>query len=192
MGKPAAWLCIIGGMLWGLKPVADVMVHGRRFNQGYVPSNPADYLYFLCPLLCIGALAFLHARFRKGVRMPAFLLLVSLLLTSAFQFSEVYFFGSGIPFGLLFQFTGTVIMAAGAAWLLARLRKREKTGWLAWPVFSLFLVNALLVVFAFASEAMPASVLSPVMAGLIIAVGFLWAAVGLSVLRMGANPGRIS
>jgi len=39
MKKLYAVLCVIGGLLWGLKPGYDWLVNGREINTGYTPSD---------------------------------------------------------------------------------------------------------------------------------------------------------
>lgn len=59
MKKMLAWLCLIGGLLWGAKPVYDWVVLGRKINTGYKVFDWTDYIKFAFPLLCLGGILIL-------------------------------------------------------------------------------------------------------------------------------------
>lgn len=184
MNKRLAGLCIIGGILWGVKPIYDALVNGREMNTGYTPTDPTDYIKFIFPLLCLGALRIIYNAYKKNVRNSVLILSVAVILTGLFHFFEIYFYDSSLPFGFIFLFFGLLGMIAGSLYLFIQLRKvKGTTNLLALAVFVLFLDNFLLVVLAFLMELLPVTISDPIMATLMISVGFIWALIGVGLLK---------
>lgn len=184
MNKRLAWLCIIGGILWGVKPIYDALVNGREMNTGYTPTDPTDYIKFIFPLLCLGALRIIYNAYKKNVRNSVLILSVAVILTGLFHFFEIYFYDSSLPFGFIFLFFGLLGMIVGSLYLFIQLRKvKGTTNLLALAVFVLFLDNFLLVVLAFLMELLPVTISDPIMATLMISVGFIWALIGVALLK---------
>lgn len=179
MKTGAAWLCVIGGMLWGLKPVYDWLVLGRKVNTGYMASDFTDWIKFLFPLLCLGGLYVLYALYKEKVRKSTIILAAALFLNGLFHFFEIYFTGSGIPFGLLFMFSGTLLLLVGAGFLVIQLHgSKDIPRSLARLAETLFAVTLLFCLLPFVSESLPEALLTPVMVALMLLVGFIWAAMG--------------
>lgn len=185
MKKTLGWFCIIGGFLWGVKPIYDSIFNGRRMNQGYIPSDPSDYISFIFPLLCIGGLLVVYSRYKKEVRNSVIILITAVILSGLFHFSEIYFYGSALPFGFIFMFTGILCMIIGSIYLFFQLKKvRGKTSLLSWTAIVLFLDNFLLIVLAFLTEVLPEQITNPIMAILMVSVGFIWSVFGLAALML--------
>lgn len=185
MSKMLGWLCVIGGLLWGVKPIYDAIVNGRKVNTGYIPSDPTDYISFIFPLLCLGGLLVVHTRYKKEVRSSISILVAAVILSGLFHFSEIYFYGSGLPFGFIFLFTGTTCMIIGSIYLFFQLRKMKgKSSFLSWTAFVLFLDNLLLVILAFLTELLPEEITNPIMVILLVSIGFIWAAFGWATLKL--------
>lgn len=183
--KLFVWLCVIGGVLWGIKPIYDGLVIGRKMNTGYIPSDPTDYIKFIFPFLCLGALFIIGTYYKKVVRSSVIVLTLGVILSGLFHFSEIYLYGSNLPFGLLFLFSGTILLLMGALMMYIQLRKiKSRNRLLSLSVFILFLDNLLLVVLAFLSEAIEQKVLEPFMFTQMIVVGWIWAVIGLSLLKL--------
>lgn len=185
MQKVLGWFCVIGGLLWGIKPLYDALVNGRRLNQGYIPSDPTDYISFIFPLLCISGLLAIYSLYKKEVRSSVIILITSIILSALFNFSEIYLYGSELPFGLLFLFTGTICMIIGSFYLYLQFKKARVTkNLLSWTSIVLFIDNILLVVLAFLSGVLPKDINDPLMAFLLVSVGFIWAIFGIATLRL--------
>lgn len=186
MNKRLGWLCVIGGLLWGVKPIYDVLFNGRKMNEGYTPSDPTDYIAFLFPLLCIGGLMAVYSHYKKEVRNSVICLYAAVLLSALFHFFEIYFYDSELPFGFIFLFTGIFCMLIGSLYLFFQLRKIKPAACLLmWTAFLLFLDNLLLVVTAFLTEVLPEKITNPTSAALFILIGFIWAVFGLAVVKAG-------
>lgn len=185
MKKILGLFCVIGGFLWGLKPIYDAIFNGRRMNQGYIPSDLTDYISFIFPFLCIGGLMVVYSHYKKEVRNSVMILIAAVILSGLFHFSEVYFYGSDIPFGFIFMFTGTICMIIGSIYLFFQLKKvRGITSFLSWTAIALFLDNFLLIVLAFLTEVLPEQITNPIMAILMVSVGFIWSVLGLDALML--------
>lgn len=175
----AAWSCVVGGMLWGLKPLYDWLVLGRRANTGYIASDFTDWIKFLFPFFCLGGLYVLFALYKGKVRKSVVILAAALVFNGLFHFFEIYFTGSGIPFGLLFLFSGTLLLLAGAGSLMIQLRgSQEIPRALARSAEALFTVTLLFCLLPFLSGSLPERILTPVMVLLMLLTGFIWAAMG--------------
>ncbi|KAA9022039.1 hypothetical protein [Niallia endozanthoxylica] len=179
------WLCVISGLLWGVKPIYDVLFNGRRVNQGYTPSGPTDYIFFLFPLLCIGGLVVIYSLYKREVRNSVVILSAAVILSALFHFFEIYFYGFNLPFGFIFLFTGTICMMIGSIYLFRQLRTIILTAnVLSWTAIALFLDNLLLIVLTFLTEALPEKITNPILAILMVSIGFIWAMFGLAVLKL--------
>jgi hypothetical protein len=190
--KTMAWVCVIGGLLWGLKPIYDAQVNGRKLNTGYIPSDPTDYIKFIFPLLCLGGLMKIYFVYKRNVRNSVMILLVAVILSGLFHFTEIYFYDSGLPFGFIFLFFSTISMIIGAMYLVLQLRrmKDSTTSLLVWCIFFLFLDNFLLVVLAFFTELLPVEMTNPIMAVLMVSIGFIWALIGMALLKV-EDPNKV-
>lgn len=185
MNKILGWLCVIGGFFWGVKPIYDALVNGRRMNQGYIPSDPTDYFSFIFPLFCIGGLMVVYSLYKKEVRNSVIILITAVTLSVLFHFFEIYFYDSELPFGFIFLFTGTIFMIIGSIYLFFQLRKISgKTNLLSWTAIALFLDNCLLVVLAFLTKVLPEDITNPIMVILMVSVGPIWAIFGLATLKL--------
>lgn len=186
MNKRMAWLCLIGGILWGVKPIYDALVNGREINTGYIPVDPTDYIKFIFPFLCLSGLLVIYSRYKKKVRNSVIVLFIAVVFNGLFHFFEIYFYDSDLPFGFIFLFFGMFAMIAGSLYLFIQLRKiKGMSGFLTLPVFILFLSNFLLVVLAFLMELLPVTIPDLIMATLMISVGFIWAWIGMALLKVG-------
>ena len=180
-----AWLSTVGGILWGIKPIYDVLYNGRTMNTGYAPADPTDYISFIFPLFCIGSLIVIHSLYQKKVRNSVILLMASVILSGSFHFFEIYYYGSHMLFGFIFLFIGTVCMIIGSAYLFFQLKKVKGTRrLLLWSAAVLFLDNFLLIVTAFLSGVLPIELTNPIAAVLMVSVGFIWATFGLASLQL--------
>ncbi|MGI2328405.1 hypothetical protein [Planococcus sp. YIM B11945] len=185
MKTVAAWFCIVGGLLWGLKPLYDWLVLERTINRGYVASDMTDYIKFVFPLLCFGGLAVLYSLYKNTARKSVIILAAALLFNSLFHFFEIYSPGSGIPFGLLFMFSGTVFLLMGALVLVVELKRTKgvprQLGRLA---ETLFAATLLFCIFPFVSGIFTDAAATPILVALMLAVGFIWSAIGFSLLKI--------
>lgn len=180
-----AWLSIIGGFLWSVKPIYDALYNGRTMNTAYTPSDPTDYLSFIFPLFCLGGLMVVYSAHQGKIRNSVRILIAAVILSGCFHFSEIYFYGSDVPFGFIFLFTSTICMIIGSIYLFLQLKKVDGTRrLLPWTALALFLDNFLLIVTAFLTGVLPAEITNPIAAILLISVGFIWAAFGLAALRL--------
>lgn len=176
---------MIGGVLWGLKPLYDWLVLGRRVNTGYMASDFTDYIKFLFPLLCLGGLYVLYSLYKEKVRKSAFILAAALLFNGLFHFFEIYFTDSEIPFGLVFMFSGTVLLLIGAGFLVIQLHgSKDIPRSLARVAEILFAVTVLFCLLPFVSGSLPEALLTPVMVALMLLVGFIWAAMGAVLVNI--------
>jgi len=183
--KLSAWLCIVGGLLWGLKPVYDWLILDRRINTGYSASDFTDYIKFIFPLLCLGGVFVLFSLYKKRVRNAAIILVVAILLNSLFHFFEIYFTDSSIPFGLLFMFSGVIFLLIGGIFLAIQLKgDKHIPRSLRWCAEALFVTNLLFLIFPFVSGMVPDVILTPIMVGLMVLVGFTWAAIGTALVKL--------
>ena len=184
MRKLSAWLCIMGGLLWGLKPVYDWLILGRRINTGYNPSDITDYIKFIFPLLCLGGVFVLFSIYKKRVRNAAIILVVAILLNSLFHFFEIYYTDSSIPFGLLFMFSGIIFLLIGGIVLAFQLKGDKSTSRPLLFCAEALIVNTLLIlILPFVSGSLPDVILTPIMVGLMMLVGFIWAAIGAVLIH---------
>lgn len=182
MNKILALLCVIGGVLWGVKPIYDMLFNGRRMNTGYTPSDPTDYIKFIFPLLCLAGLVVMKSLYQKQVRNSVIILYVAVILTGLFHFFEIYFHDSDLPFGFIFLFFGTVGLIIGSLTMFIQLRKRASR-FLVWSVFLIFLNNFLIIILSLLTEVLPTEFTDPVLASLMISIGFIWALVGVAILK---------
>ncbi|MFD1739519.1 hypothetical protein ACFSCX_23845 [Bacillus salitolerans] len=179
----ALWLCIIGGLLWGLKPLYDVLVLDRRINTGYLASDVTDYIKFLFPLFCLGGVFVLFSLYKKKVRASISILAVAVLFHGLFHFSEMYFPNSDIPFGLLFMFSGLVLLLIGAAFLVVQLRREKDIPRLLFRLaVVLFSITFLFCLLPFVSGVFTAELLTGLMVGFMLGIGITWSAIGIALL----------
>lgn len=185
MKKILGWLCVIGGVLWGVKPIYDALFNGRRVNKGYIPSDPTDYISFIFPLLCISGIIVVYSLYKKEVRNSVMFLITALILNGLFHFFEIYYYDSELPFGFIFLFTSIICMMIGSIYLFLQLRRvEETTRSLSWTAIILFSDNFLLISLAFLTEFLPEKVTNPILAILSVSVGFIWAIFGLASLNL--------
>jgi len=184
MNRILAWLCVVGGLLWGAKPIYDGLIIGRKLNTGYIPEDPTDYVKFIFPFLCLSGLMIIHSLYKKKVRIAVILLSAAVIFSGLFHFFEIYFYDSGLPFGFVFLFFATIGMAVGSIFLFLPLRKMgSNTSLLTWCTLVLFLDNFLLLILAFMTEILPIEITNPIMVVLMVSVGFIWASIGLALLN---------
>lgn len=184
MRRSTAWLSVIAGILWGIKPIYDSIFNGRQMNTGYTPIDPTDYMTFLLPLCCLGSLFVIYARYKKQARYAVFILAGSLILSSCFHYFEIYASGSDAPFGFIFLFTSMLCMIAGSAYLYLRLRKIQGTRMISRAAAILFLSNLLLIVISSLTEVISDEAATPIMFTLMVSIGWIWAAIGLAALKL--------
>lgn len=154
-------------------------------NTGYIPSDPTDYVSFIFPLLCIGGLITVYSLYKKEVRNSILILTAAVILSASFHFFEIYFYDSGLPFGFIFLFTGTLSMIIGSGYLFFQLRNiRGRIDLICWTAIALFLDNFLLVALALFTEVLPPAITNPIMAILMVSVGLIWSAFGLAVIKL--------
>lgn len=184
MRSLSARLCIVGGLFWGLKPLYDWLLLDRRVNTGYLASDLTDYIKFLFPLLCLGGIFVLSSLYQKKVCLSTIILSISLLFNGLFHFFEVYITESSIPFGLLFMFTGTLFLFIGSISLVVQLKHIKSIPRpLFWLAQALFVITLLFCLFPFVSRSLPISLLTPIMVGLMMLVGLIWASIGGVLLK---------
>jgi hypothetical protein len=185
MKKLAAWSCLVGGLLWGMKPLYDWLVLDRRINTGYTTFNFTDYIKFIFPLLCLGGLFVLLSLYKKKVRNSVIILTLALVLNGLFHFFEIYYVNSGIPFGLLFLFSGILFLLIGAIFLVLQLKGIKSIlrplFWLSW---ALLLNTILFCLLPFVSGGLSEEILTPIMVGLMMLTGFIWAAIGGVLIKI--------
>lgn len=175
----AAWLCVAGGILWGVKPLYDWLVIGRQINMGYLASDWTDYIKFAFPLLCLGGIYVLYALYGKKLRKSLVILALALICNSMFHFFEIYFPDSGIPFGLLFLFSGTVLLLIGALVLMRQLRSTKDIHRSLFRLASaLFVVTLLFCVSPFLGGVLSEQVYTVLLISLMMGIGFVWAGIG--------------
>jgi len=181
--KLLGWSGVVGGLLWGLKPIYDMSIHNRRWGQGYEPTHFLDYIAFLFPLLCIGGLIVIYGFYKKAVRNSIIFLIVAVILNAGFTFSETYFYGSGLPFGLIFMLTGLLSTMIGTIYFVLQLKRASDSNLLlSGGAITLFLVNFLLVAFGFLSDVFPKDLVDFISETLFVSVGFIWSLFGASAL----------
>ncbi|MBY0098205.1 hypothetical protein [Mesobacillus maritimus] len=185
MKKLYAILCVIGGLLWGLKPGYDWLVIGREINTGYTPSHWTDYCKFLFPLLCVGGIMVLFNLYKKSIKASATILTISLILHTLFHFSEIYMLDSNIPFGLLFLFTGLITMVFGSIILCRQLKRIQSVPRsLAYSALLLMISTLLFCLLPFVSMSLDDSSEGPIMVFLMFLGGVSWSAIGVSLLSI--------
>lgn len=119
------------------------------------------------------------------VKNSVMILIAAVILSGCFHFFEIYYYGSDVPFGFIFLFTGTICMIIGSIYLFLQLKKVDgNRSILSWTALALFWDNFLLIVTAFLTEELPAEITNPIVAILLVSVGFIWAAFGLAALRL--------
>lgn len=183
--KLSAWLCFVGGMLWSLKPLYDWLILDRRINTGYVGTDISDYIKFTFPLLCLGGLFVLFSLYKNKVRKSVIILAVALLLNGLFHFFEIYYSGSAIPFGLLFMFSGTIFLLIGAITLVIQLKANEHIPRsLFWLAKALLVSTLLFCIFPFVQGSFSDELLTPIMVVLMMFVGFIWAIIGVVLIKI--------
>lgn len=181
----AAWLCIAGGILWGLKPLYDWLVIGRQMNMGYQASDWSDYIKFAFPFLCLGGVYVLYTLYGKKLQKSLAILALALICNGLFHFFEIYYPDSGIPFGLLFLFSGTVLLVIGALVMVLQLLKNKEIPRSLFRLASaLFGVSLLFCVSPFLTGVFSEQVYTVLLISIMMAIGFVWAAIGGVVLRM--------
>ena len=190
MRVKGAWLCMAGGLLWAAKAAYDWLWLDRQINRGYPASDVTDYIDFLFPLCCIGVLYDISKRYGAAAGKAPAVASTGLALTGAFHFSETYFADEGIPFGILFLFTGLLLMLLGTLRLGVRLGSRAGGHRpLAWCLSSLSAAVCCFCLSPFAAASLTDEGATAITVGLAMAIGLLWTAVGLAFVRSG--PGSI-
>lgn len=186
----AAWFCVAGGILWGLKPLYDWLVIGRQINMGYLASDWTDWIKFTFPLLCLGGIYVLYTLYGKKLRKSLGILALALICNSMFHFFEIYFPDSGIPFGLLFLFSGTVLLVMGSLVLMRELnRNKEIHRSLFRLVSALFILTLLFCVSPFLTAMFSEQVYTVLLISLMMGVGFVWAGIGgVLLMAIGEEP----
>jgi hypothetical protein len=184
MKKLFAWCCVFGGLLWGAKPVYDWLILGREINTGHTVFDWTDYIKFAFPLLCLGGIMILVSLYKKQVKVSAIILFISLILNGLFHFSEIYLTNLSIPFGLLFLLTGTITLLIGATGLVFQLKKITT---IPRRLYNLALVLSVTTLFMcllpFVSHLLNDTIETPIMVGIMMLIGFVWAAIGGVLLR---------
>lgn len=185
----AAWLCVAGGILWGLKPLYDWLVIGRQMNTGYLAGDWTDYVKFAFPFLCLGGVYVLYALYGNKLRKSLVVLALALICNGLFHFFEIYSPDSGIPFGLLFLFSGSVLLVIGALVLMCQLNANKEIRRSLFRLgAALFVVALLFCVSPFLMGMFSEQVYTVLVISLMMAVGFVLAAVGGVLLRVvGSN-----
>lgn len=185
MKRLAAWCCVAGGFLWGIKPLYDWLVLGRMINTGYAPSDATDYLKFLFPLLCLGGIHILQSIYKRKVRRSAIILAAAIIFQSLFHFFEIYALDSAIPFGLLFMFSGTVLLLIGAFLLKRELQTTEAAPRpLVRLAQSLFIITLLFCALPFLCGFLSDAIETPILILLMMGVGLIFSAIGLVLLKV--------
>ena len=180
----AAWFCIAGGFLWGMKPLYDWLVLDRTINTGYLASDVTDYVKFAFPLLCLGGIFVLFLLYRKVVAKSAVILAAAIISNGLFHFFEIYAPNSAVPFGLLFMFSGTALLLIGAFVLVRELKNRpEVPRTLFQSAQALFTATLLFCIFPFVSGLLSDAAATPVLVVLMMAVGWIWAGIGIVLLK---------
>jgi hypothetical protein len=184
LNKFLGWLCLVGGILWGMKPVYDWLILERKINTGYEPSDPTDFIKFIFPLLCMSGLFALLSFYKNKIKIAAVILGISLILNGLFHFYEVYFYGSDIPFGLLFMLTGLLTLLIGATILFLKARKdilipRPLSMWAG----LLALCTLFFCMIPFISAITPDSIETVIMVVDMMLIGFIWAGIGVFVIQ---------
>jgi len=189
MRKMTAWLGLIGGLLWAAKSAYDWLGLGRVINTGYPPSDPTDYVRFLTPLLCTGALYVLARRFR-GLGKAPLVLSIGLLMTAGFHISETYFMDSNIPSGLVFLLAGNLLLLFGTLWLALRIKKEPSIPRpLLVLVIALFLTTCLFCLSPFMSGSVSNDIATAITVSLMILTGMIWAGIGgVLIVTEKSNP----
>jgi len=87
--------------------------------------------------------------------------MASVILSGCFHFFEIYYYGSSMPFGFIFLFTGTMCMIIGSAYMFLQLKIADGTHrLLSWSAFALFCDNMLLIAKALLTGAVPEEIAS--------------------------------
>jgi hypothetical protein len=179
MNKLYAWLCVMGGLLWGAKPVYDWLVLGRVINTGYTAFNWTDNIKFAFPLLCLGGIRILISLYKKQVRGSAIILFISLILNGLFHFSEIYLTNLSIPFGLLFLLTGTFTLLLGSILLVFQLKKERNIPRVLYHLaLGLSITTLSMCLLPFVSPILNDTIETPIMVSIMMLIGFIWAAIG--------------
>ena len=175
----AGWICVAGGILWGLKPLYDWLVIGRQLNTGYLASDWTDYIKFAFPLFCLGGIYVLYVLYGNKLRKALVILAMALIFNGLFHFFEIYYPNSGVPFGLLFLFSGTVLLVIGSLVLMRQLKaNKEIPRSLFRLAFALFVVTLLFCVSPFLMGMFSEQVYTVLLISLMMGVGFVWAGIG--------------
>jgi hypothetical protein len=180
-----SWVCLIGGLLWGAKPVYDWLVLEREINTGYIVFDWTDYIKFAFPLLCLAGVLVLISLYKKHLKGYAIILIISLILNGLFHFAEIYLTNSGLPFGLIFLLTGMITLLIGSTGLAFRLKKEPTLPpILCYLAFSLSFTTLLICLLPFVSNILHDAIETPVMVGLMFLIGMIWAAIGGALIRI--------
>ncbi len=184
----SAWFGFIGGILWIAKSGYDWIGLGREVNRGYPPSHFTDYIEFLIPLLCIGSMYVLASFFRESLSKAPLVISIGLILTGAFHFSDAVFVDSGVPFGLLFLFTGLITTFFGVTLLAIRIKKSKHIPRSLFGLaVSLNLMTILLVLSPFLREFISNEQLTVVTVGLSMLIGAHWSCIGMIAIVLHTN-----
>jgi hypothetical protein len=172
-------LCVIGGVLWGAKPVYDWLVLDRNINTGLTIFDWTDFIKFAFPLLCVGGVLGLLTLYKKHVKLSAIILFISLILNALFHFAEIYLTHSPIPFGLLFLLTGSITLLVGSTMLVFQLKKVPSIPYiLSFLAVGLTVTTFLFCLLPFISNSLIDSLETPIMVGLMMFNGLFWALIG--------------
>lgn len=186
MKKWLSLLCLVGGLLWGAKPVYDWLVIGREINTGYTAFDWTDYIKFVFPLLCLGGVIVLLALYKKQVKVSAIILFISLVLHALFHFAEIYLTDSGIPFGVLFLLTGMITLLIGSTSLFLKLKKDKTIPKILYKLALSLSITTLLFCLLplFVSQPLNDAIEAPIMVGLMMLIGLIWAAIGSALYQI--------
>jgi hypothetical protein len=180
-----AWLGIIGGVLWAFKSAYDWLGLGRVIHTGYPPSDPTDYVAFLCPLLCIGSVLAiaLHDRLRFGI--SPMLLAAGLLLNGAYFYSETYQLRLGFPAGFVFLTGGSLLSLVGLSMLVNRLwRSNAAPRSLQGVAAALLMLTVLFFLSPFFTESLQAEAATAITVVLASLIGLCWAGIGATTIML--------
>lgn len=136
-------------------------------------------------MLCLGGILILLSLYKKHIKVSAAILFISLILNALFHFSEIYLSNSNIPYGLLFLLSGTITLLIGSISLVLQLKKETTIPRILYRLaLGLSITTFLMCLLPFVSQIINDTIETPIMVGLMMLIGFIWAAMGGSLLRM--------
>ncbi|WP_456277287.1 hypothetical protein [Bacillus sp. AK128] len=171
--KIFTWISLVGGLLWGIKPLYDWLFLDRVLHTGYQSSDPLDYVEFLFPLLCLSGLFVLVSKFKLKLTFSITLLTIAFVLNSTFHLFETYYSLSSVPYGLLFLLPGTAFLFTGALSLVFQLYKIEQNTKAIFYIAIAFSVSSgLLCLLPFAFFFLTEGVVTALTASMMTIIGF--------------------